>query len=370
MKIKLLFTPLIISFTIINIGFSQNLKSKTVLLNTPVYADLVKPENVTTYSAEVALGSGEVLNFTNAELKQKLILEDFTKATEDITPDLFFAISGVSRKDLDVNGTIGPAMHDSYRLEILPKDKAKITIAVLVKGEVTHIWDPAIPYKKDVSGTPQPYIIDFNVKDKDKYLVTLPHNSFPVITQYTIRKFLDKSLGDSYLEKKLIPALKETYDNSLKKNYTEFYFIKDKKDKDFSKESKAKLESLKDLSLAKFSSLKNLRENKNEIIPYITYWESILEKYPNTDKNTKKINWGILMNLHQIYLLIEDFENASKYMQKALSLDYKEYYTKAMAEDLAKSILAFNKNYNGNAENKNYSEKYEKNDLAKYVSGE
>ena len=367
MKIKLFFTTLIITIT--NIGFSQSLKNQYFILNTPSYAGIVKPENVNTYDVEIALGRGEVLNFTNAELKQKLILEDFTKAAEEVTPDLFFAISGISREDLDVRGAYGLATPDSYRLEILPKEKAQIRIAVLVKGEVTHIWERPVPVKSVAAGKPEPYIIDFSVDDKDKYLVTLPHSDLPVITQYTIEKFLDESLGDSYLEKKLIPAIKETYDNSLKNIYTQFYFIKDKNDKEISKESKAKLESFIDISISKFISLKNLRENKSEITPFVTYWESILERYHNTDKNYEKVIWGISMNLHQTYLLLEDFENATKHINKALSIDYKKSYAQAMAKNSANSISSYNNNFNGNTKNKNYSKKYEKNDLAKYVSG-
>ncbi|WP_405384811.1 hypothetical protein [Maribacter sp. LLG6340-A2] len=346
---------------------AQSLKSKGFSVYLPNYAEQLAPKQSETYWAEVILGPEEVLNFTKDEFQKGLQLEDFKEITGDEAPDMFFAIDGISADDLEVTGTIAPITSDIYSINISPKDNKSVTLLFYYKEELTQLWQIPLLPKVDVQGNKIPITINFSEDEKEKYLMLESGSSVPDISPYMVEMYLDKKLGKSFLTK-IINTIQDTYDNNMVKTYTNFYFVKDKKNKALADESKAKLTEMSELSKASLSTLNAARENKKEIDTHTAYWTNLLSNYEDSsDKKIAKIRWGILMNLTQLSLMIEDFENATMYLQQASELDVKSNAVKQAQKELTKLYSDYKLNYNEATGERKYSNGYEVSSSAKII---
>lgn len=345
---------------------AQSLKTKRIKLPIPNYAKQLAPKNSTSYWSEVTLGADEVLNFTNEEFKKELQLEDFELITDDQAPDIFFAISGISVDDLNVKGTIAPVLGDTYSLNIVTKQNTGVKLLLFYKEELTQLWLIPVQSETDVRGVQIPITINFPSDEKEKYLDIESSTAVPDISTYTVEKYLDKRMGEYFLQK-ITRTIQEIYDNNITKEYIDFYYLKDKKNKVLSKESKEKLNTLVELCTSNFSSLKEMRTNKQQIDSEISYWKNLLPNYEGFDKSIKKVRWGILMNLHNLSLITEDFKNAKAYMDQAANLDIKTNIVKQAQKNYSKSYSKFLLNYNEQTGERKYSNGYEKSPITKIL---
>ncbi|WP_047246919.1 hypothetical protein [Maribacter thermophilus] len=338
---------------------AQSLKTKGITVTMPNYANQVAPKDVETYWAELVLGTGEVMNFSNDEFKKELQLEGFRKIKGDEAPDIFVAVSGISVDVLDVKGTIAPADDKTYTIDILPKERASVKLLFYYNEELTQFWEIPILPKADVRGTKIPTTISFPVKEKEKYLDLEGDPVVPDISAYTIKKYLDIKLGENFL-KKVTGTIKDIYDNHMAKEYQSFYYIKDKKNKALTNETEEQLNNLVSLCDASFSSIKDLRANKQQINAHLDYWKGLLSDYVSPDKKIKKIKWGILMNLYNLSIMTEDFNNAQSYLKKALELDIKSAATKGAKNNLLQQYGGYLENYREDTGERKFSNGYVK----------
>lgn len=358
---------LIILFVLFNFHLqAQSLKTKRVNLPMPNYAEQLAPRNGSSYLAEVTLGADEVLNFTNAEFKKELQLEDFEPITDDEAPDLFFAISGIAVDDLKVTGTIAPVLGETYSLNIVTKEDTGVKLLFYYKEELTQLWQIPVQSETDVRGTQIPVTINFSAKEKEKYLNVGSSTAVPDISTYTVEKYLDERMGKYFLQK-IKRTIQELYDNNIATEYLSFYYVKDKKNKALAKESKEKVTTLVELCKSHFSSLEDVRTNKQQLDGQITYWNGLLPNYESSDKSNKKVKWGILMNLHNLSLSIEDFKNAQTYLDQAADLGIKSNNVKQAQSNLSKSYSNYLANYNEETGERKYSKGYEKNPITRIL---
>ena len=346
---------------------AQSLKSKGFRVYMPNYAEQLAPRQSETYWAEVVLGPEEVLNFTKDEFQKGLQLEDFKEITGEQSPDMFFAINGISADDLEVTGTIAPIAGDTYSIDISPKDNKSVKLLFYYKEELTQLWQIPLLPKVDVQGNKIPITINFPEDEKEKYLMLESGRAVPDISPYMVEMYLDKKLGESFLSK-IINTIQDIYDNNMVEIYTNFYFVKDKKNKALADETKDKLTEMSELSKASLSTLSAVRENKKAIDEHITYWQNLLPNYKDTsDKKIAKIRWGILMNLSQLSLMVEDFKNANTYLNQASELDVKSNAVKQSQKDLGKLYSDYMLNYNEATGERKYSKGYEVSTSAKII---
>ena len=341
---------------------AQSLKTKRIEVPMPDYAEQLAPKNGSSYWAEVTLGADEVLNFTNEEFKKELQLEDFEQITDDQAPDIFFAINGISVDDLHVTGTIAPVLGDTYSVNIVTKEDTGVKLLFFYKEELTQLWQIPVQSETDVRGTQIPVTINFSADEKEKYLDMESSTAVPDISSYTVEKYLDKIMGEYFLQK-ITRTIQEIYDNNVAKEYINFYYIKDKKNKALSKESKERLTTLVELCKSYFTSLKDIRTNKQQMDAQISYWGDLLPIYGDSDKSNRKTRWGILMNLHNLSLMVEDFDNAKGYLDQATDLDVKSTVVKRAQANFSKSYSDYLVNYDEETGERKYSKGYEKNPM-------
>ncbi|WP_299798890.1 hypothetical protein [uncultured Maribacter sp.] len=346
---------------------AQSLKSKAYNVYLPNYAEQLAPKQSETYLAEVILGPEEVLNFTKSEFKKALQLEDFKEITGDQSPDLFFAINGISENDLEVTGTIAPVSGDTYSINISPKDNKSVKLLFYYNEKLTQLWQIPLLPQVDVRGNKIPTTINFKEDEKEKYLMLESGRAVPDISPYMVEMFLDKKLGKTFINK-IVNTIQGIYDNNMEKTYTNFYYIKDKKNSDLSDESKEQLTAMSQLSEAKFSTLIDARASKSKMEEHIAYWKGFLPKYEDTgDKKIAKIRGGILMNLYQISLMTENFNTANSYLQQAADVKFKSSTVKQAQIDFAKLYANYKLNYNETSGERKYSTGYETSKAAKVL---
>ncbi len=346
---------------------AQSLKSKGCTVQMPNYAEQLAPEQCETYWGEIVLGPEEVLNFTKDEFQKALQLEDFMEITGDQSPDMFFAINGISEGDLEVTGTIAPLVSGTYSINIIPKDNTSIKLLFYYKGELTQLWQIPILPKVDVKGTKIPTTINFSEDDKEKYLMLEGNRAVPDISPYMVEKYLDEELGENFLNK-IINTIQDTYDNNMAEDYISFYYVKDKKNKSLIDETKDKLSELEALSQSSFTTLEGLRTNKQQLDGHFSYWKDLLPNYqdPN-DKKMVKIKLGILMNLYHLSVMVEDFNSANNYLEQASALDVKSGVVKLAQKELADAYARYKLNYQEATGERKYSKGYEINPITKII---
>jgi len=137
-----------------------------------------------------------------------------------------------------------------------------------------------------------------------------------------------------------------------------FYYIKNKKNKALQEETKANIVSLEKVA-ANFKTLNELRAGKDQLVPFIDFWKKQLSNYDLSDKTGKKIGWGILMNLHKIYLLTEDYNSAGNYMNQMLALEEKKWITKSARNKFNRKKEQYAVNFNTTTGERIYGSPYE-----------
>lgn len=346
---KTLLTLLLLVFVT---GFSQKQKSKSIEVILPSYPKKLPVKEMKTYTVMFLDKAELALPFSEDEMKQKINLESFSKINNNQPADLTFFAKGVDVDDLYCN-IKRSGVRKEYYVDVNLLSSTKISIMLSVKGEPTQILELPINPLRDLQGNIVPKTITFSFDEADKYLDFKDVDQAKVTPTF-VKKYLIEHLGKNYLEKELIPKLKNNYDYGSVKQHETFYYVKDKKNKPLKEESKNKIKELGENVFGYINSLEDIRENKSKLDSYNTYWKELLEKY----KSKKKVAWAMLMNLHLSALITEDVNLAEDYLSQIIDLNTKSWATSAVKSRFEKFKERYNLNHNDKGE-RLYASSYE-----------
>jgi hypothetical protein len=336
--------------------YAQSSKSKSIKIPVPDYATDPLPEGTKTYMARFANTEGSVLPFSEEEFGSTLNFQDIEKHTNDDTaPNLLFALSGIGINDLDLTISRSKA-NENYSVSVVPSSTAALKMITIVNGVNTHYEEFRVLPRGDVQGAVIPEIIDFSFKEEEKYLVKHGDDQAKG-TPYFVQEYLKERLGKNYLSRELAPKIYARYDIRTYVQNEKFYYLKDKKSPELEDETKAQVLSLEEVA-ASFKTITALRAGKDKLAPFKAYWEAQLGKFDLSAKSDKKLAWGILMNLHNLSIMIEDFEAASKYINQATEMEQKKWITKTAKSTSDKRWARYALNYDKASGERIYGNEY------------
>ncbi len=338
MKIKK-FRLLFLAFVCLNLSvFAQKEKSKYVTIPFPSYPTELPVKDLEIYDVIFMDKAQLALPFNKEELDKGIDFESFSKSLNGESPDLLFAVNGVSVDDIK-SEIKRSAINKEYSVSLWPKEGAKISVMLLIENKATQLINYPIKVMKNNEGEIIRETITFSFDDAETYLdfqdVDRAKHS-PTL----VKKFLKNYLGDNYLKGTFIAKLKERYDYGINKTGVKFFYIKDKKNKALKDESLEKINALNTTVFEKTNTLKELRKKKALLEPFNNYCKDLLETY----KSSEKAAWGMLVNLNLTAMLVEDVALAEDYMNQIVALDTKTWATNSVKY----RFNEFKKNYNQN----------------------
>ncbi len=336
---------------------AQTWKSKSIDVPTPSYAEYPAPEGIHNYTVELANIKGAGVHFTNDDLKRELSLQNFEAHDgSNTTPDLFFAVNGVKVEDIDI--TVKRSQKQKlYWLSVLPTEKTSISVLTMAKGENVHYQDFRINARLDESKKPIPVSLEISEAEIEKYLIISEGGNQFKGTPYLVQEYLKEHLGDSFLKNLLVPTIQESYDNRVDLKSKTFYWIKDKKNKALEADTKNNLALLEE-TMKSLNTLEKLRANHGELKPFKDFWTQQLGNFDVSNKDGKKVSWGILMNLYRLSLMEEDFTAAKNYLDQIVALDYKKWATSTAKSGYKSTTESYAANYD-EAGSQKYAAAYE-----------
>ncbi len=349
--------PLLLLLALCATGLqAQSLKNENIKVTVPSYAGKPAPENIKTYMGAFALTEGSVLPFTEEEFQNELNFQSFTKHTDAATaPDFMVMLNGISKKDLNITIKRSKA-NKTYSVEILPKSSAAIDLLIAANGENVHYFPIAIKPKADAQGNLIPDTIDFSFDEEDKYLI-FNGDQQAQASPYLVQEYLKKKLKGSYLSESLVPAIYKGYDIRANNQIENFHYLKDKKLPSLEEETKGNLHELEKVA-ATMQTIEDLRSGKEQYKPFVDFWKAQLSKYDVTDKTGKKVSWGILVNLHKLSLITEDFVGAKEYLDQAIALGHKKWITSGIKKQYEDTFERYQLNYDVATGNRTYVDAY------------
>lgn len=338
--------------------YAQSIKSTSIKVSMPSYAEIPAPEGINTYMGAFANSENAVLPFTEEEFQKSLDFQDFNpyQDDDDSGPDLLFALNGITIYDLDLTISRSKASK-TYIVDILPKSSANLGVLTMAKGESVHYNPIPVTAKVDSEGKSIPVTLNFSFEEEEKYFIDKGEDQVKG-TPYLVQEFLRENLGDDFVTKTLAPTLYRVYDIRVNEELEKFYYIKDKKTAGLEDETKENILSLEKVA-AGFNTIEKMRSGKAQIQTFVDYWEGHLAKYDLSNKSGKKVGWGILKNLYNLSLMTENYDAAQKYIDQMIELEEKKWITRATKSSLEKKIASYANNYDISTGERKYADAYE-----------
>ena len=334
---------------------AQTSRSKNVNAPKANYATILSPKGIDSYYAAFANTEKSVLPFSESQFQSSLNFQSLNRIeNSDETPGLFFVLNGVKPEDLTTFVNRSKA-EELYKVDVYPREQANINVLIMAKGEPTHYFEIPVTAKYNNEAQKVPTTLTFSFEEEAKYLTIV--GDMAKITPYFVQEYLNVHFGENVLLDKIVNQLYDSYDIRTDKANQQFYFIKNKNDVETTNASKAKVEELEKL-LANIKSIQELRAIKTNLEEFKTYWSSLLENYNLNEKEGKKMGWGLLMNLHKIAVLQEDFGSARKYINQALGLEEKKGITKNAKRSFDQLLKMYSLNYNQSNGERKYASAY------------
>jgi len=335
---------------------AQSLKNENIKVTVPSYAGKPAPESIKTYMGAFAQTEGGVLPFTEEEFQNALNFQGFAKHTDAATaPDLMVLLNGISNEDLSITVARSKA-NKTYSVNILPKNNTALGLLIMANGESVHYFPLAIKAKADAQGKLIPETFNFSFDEEEKYLI-IQGDEHADASPYLVKEYLKKKLQDSYLTNSLVPSIYKGYDLRANNQTENFHYLKDKKVPSLEEETKGNLLELEKVA-ASMQTLEELRAGKEQYTPFIEFWKDQLSKYDLSNKTGKKAGWGILVNLHKLSLITEDFTGAKEYLDQAIALGHKKWITSGIKKQYEDTWDRYQLNYDAATGNRIYVDAY------------